>query len=87
MKDAVVIMLAVPDAGSPGKWMVKLRRGLAAQRGFSLQALKIEDWDTNYGARANAGSNKRNGGTTIPPGEYATKLRERLRELLNPSTP
>jgi hypothetical protein len=83
LEDAVVIMVAVPDALAPGNFVVKLRRGSAAPRGFSLHALEIGEWDDNYGGRTNAGSNKRGGGTTMPPAEYAERLRSRLREVLD----
>jgi hypothetical protein len=80
--EAVVIMLAVPDARTPGSSVVKLRRGRGAPRGFSLHALNVTEWDSNYGGRANAGSNKRGGGTSMRPEEYAEELRRRLRAYL-----
>jgi hypothetical protein len=82
-EQAVVIMLAVPDARDPGSWIMKLRRGRAAPRDFSLHALNVGEWDANYGGRANAGSNKRGGGTTMTPEDWAERLRLRLRELLD----
>ena len=81
--EAVVIMLAVPDARTPGSWVMKLRRGRGAPRGFSLHALNVDKWDANYGGRANAGSNKRGGGTTMTPEEWAERLRSRLRDALD----
>ena len=81
LKDAVVIMLAVPDARTPGNFVMKLRLGRSAPRGFSLHALNVVTWDPQYGGRANAGSNKRGGGTTMTPEEWAERLRSRLREL------
>jgi hypothetical protein len=82
-EEAVVIMLAVPDTRAPGSWVMKLRRGRGAPRGFSLHELNVAEWDVKYGGRANAGSNKRGGGTTMPPEDYAKRLRSRLRELLD----
>ena len=82
LPEAIVIMVVVPDMPVPGSNIVKLRRGPAAPRGVSLHDLEITEWDPNYGGRANAGSNKRGGGTTLPPADYAQKLRSRLRELL-----
>ena len=83
IEDAVVIMVAVRDDRSAGRWVMKLRRGRAAPRGFSLHELEIGEWDDNYGGRANAGSNKRGGGTAMPPDAYADRLRARLRQKLN----
>jgi hypothetical protein len=83
LKDAVVIMLAVPDLHAPGYWVMKLRRGRGAPAGFSLHDLRVSDWDREYGGRANAGSNKRGGGTTMTPEFWAERLRSRLRALLD----
>jgi len=84
LEEAAVIMVAVPNDRAPGSWVVKLRRGPAAPRGFSLHDLEIAQWDTGYGGRANAGSNKRGGGTRMSPADYAEQLRTRLRKLLSP---
>jgi hypothetical protein len=78
-EDAVVIMLAVPDTRVVGSWVIKLRRGPGAPPGFSLHDLKVTGWDERYGGRANAGSNKRGGGTSMSPEDYAERVRSRLR--------
>ena len=83
LEKAAVIMVVVPETSEPGRSVVKLRRGRAAPRGFSLHDLEIAEWDPNYGGRANAGSNKRGGGTTMEPHAYAERLRSRLRQKLN----
>lgn len=78
LPDAAVIMLALPHPRIAGRWIVKLRLGIAAPSGVTLQSLKIEQWDPNYGGRWNAGSNKRGKGTPIAPAEYAAHVRAAL---------
>jgi hypothetical protein len=43
-----------------------------------LNDLKLREWDTGYGGRWNAGSNKRGKGTNVPPDEYAKFVAEHL---------
>ena len=58
---------------------MKVRLGAGAPQGMTLQGLGIETFDPAYGGRWNAGSNKRGGGTTLQPAQYAERLRERTR--------
>ena len=76
--DASLIVLACPHDRDARRFTVKVRRGLGAPTGLTLHALGITAWDANYGGRWNAGSNKRAGGTSMSPHEYADRLRERL---------
>ena len=56
-----------------------MRLGLAAPAGFSLHALKTDDFDPDYGGRWNAGSNKRGRvGTLLSPETYAANLARAL---------
>ena len=74
---AVVILTAAPH--QPPRWVMKLRLGLAAPPGMTLQRLGIQEFDPAYGGRWNAGSNKRGGGTDMLPEVYARAVTERLR--------
>lgn len=84
VREAAVVMLALPLPADPSRWLVKLRRGPAAPSGLTLHALDVAGMDPSYGGRWNAGSNRRPksgdavGGTATHPEEYATALRERL---------
>jgi hypothetical protein len=82
LPDAAVILLTVPHPARPGRWTVRLRVGVAAPSGFTLDALRVGDWDRAFGGRWNAGSNKRGGGTAVPPDAYAERVRARLRVVL-----
>jgi hypothetical protein len=81
LPEARLVMLVVP-CPEPGSWKVKLRLGRAAPDGLSLAALRIEEFDPRYGGRWNAGSNRRGGGTAIPPDRYAALVSERLERAL-----
>jgi hypothetical protein len=61
-----------------GRWSIKLRLGRAAAPGFTLHTLALRDVDPAFGGRWNAGSNRRGGGTTIPPERYVALVAERL---------
>ena len=76
---AVVILMAAPHQPKP--WVMKLRLGLAAPPGMTLQRLGIQEFDPAYGGRWNAGSNKRGGGTDMSPEVYARAVTERLRGI------
>jgi len=78
LADASLIMLTVPRTGDPTRKNVKLRVGLAAPEGFAINALRLGEFDPNYGGRWNAGSNKRGGGTDRGTEEYAVEVSRRL---------
>jgi len=88
LPDAAVIMLANRLSGDPLRWQVKLRLGPAAPPGMSLFDLGIPEFDSNYGGRWNAGSNRRRDpvtglrGTDLDPEDYASRLAERLENHL-----
>jgi hypothetical protein len=63
--------------------MMKLRLGLAAPPGLTLQRLGVQAFDPRYGGRWNAGSNKRGGGTDIPPERYAQLVADRLQSIVD----
>lgn len=75
---AEIIMMVSPHQKNPQNWEVKLRLGQAAPKGLNLHKIGIREFDRVYGGRWNAGSNKRGGGTEIPPEEYARLLNEKL---------
>ena len=77
LPDAVIILLAARSPHDPSRWHMKVRLGSGAPQGMSLQGLGIKKFDPAYGGRWNAGSNKRGGGTTLEPAQYAEQLRER----------
>jgi hypothetical protein len=88
LPDAWVILLAAPHPRHLRRREVKLRRGHAAPDGFSLHTLGVRRFDPAYGGRWNAGSNRRGGGTTLHPADYASLLRERVDALhALPATP
>lgn len=70
--EASVILSTAPIGD--GVYQVKARLGAAAPSGQTLFTLGISEYDTAFGGRWNAGSNKRGGGTTIAPVEYAKAL-------------
>lgn len=77
---ATLIMAAQPREDRRDRWNVKLRVGHAAPRGFTLHSLGIQNWNPAFGGRWNAGSNKRGGGTSIEPRDYANRLLTKLME-------
>jgi hypothetical protein len=77
---AALIMVANPHDDTRGRWNVKLRVGGAAPPGFTLHSLGIRNWNPAFGGRWNAGSNKRGGGTSIEPRDYANRLLAKLME-------
>jgi guanosine-3',5'-bis(diphosphate) 3'-pyrophosphohydrolase len=78
LPDSAVIMLASPHPLQTGRWTVKLRIALGAPPGLRLHQLGVSEWDSAFGGRWNAGSNKREGGTSMSPEEYARRVAERL---------
>ena len=74
----IVIGSKMPDGPEKkGEWEIKVRLGMAAPPGTSLNNLGLPD----FGGRWNAGSTKRNGGTNIGAEEYAKILGEKLNKL------
>jgi hypothetical protein len=82
LPQAIVILVASPRRGCPGRWETKLRLGMAAPEGLSLHHLDLLVLDPHYGGRWNAGSNRRGGGTEMRPERYAEELARRLAERL-----
>ena len=79
LRHVAVIMLA--HRRDDARWTVKLRLGGRQVPGLTLHTLGVTDWDPRFGGRWNAGSNGRGGGTSLRPGEYAERLRERVFEV------
>jgi hypothetical protein len=75
---AAVIVLGSRDPSVAAPWITKVRLGQAAPEGLSLFDLGIRKLDPNFGGRWNAGSNRRLGGTKVPPDFYAEALAARL---------
>ena len=73
----LVIIIFSPRPHQTGVWNVKARLGIAAYTGLSVEKL-IKSIDANFGGRWNAGSNKRGGGSAIPPKEYAEAIMTNL---------
>lgn len=76
LRDAVLVVTVSRHRQRPDRWQVKVRLGLGAPEGLSLQALGIEHFDVAYGGRWNAGSNNRGGGTDLDPESYRQRLVE-----------
>jgi hypothetical protein len=74
LPEAKVVMVARPTGDEALPWKIKLRLGLAAPEGASILDIGLTDFDPSFGGRWNAGSNRRAGGTSIPPEEYAEFL-------------
>ena len=83
LPDAVIIMLASPLSENTELLEVKLRLGRAAPAGLSLHELNIRGFDPAYGGRWNAGSNKREGGTSLTLANYVESLRASLEAWMN----
>ena len=77
LPDAQVILMSTSRDGL-SRWESKIWLGLASPEGSSLHDLNIREFDSAFGGRWNAGSNRRNGGSSIAPKEYAELLRLRL---------
>jgi hypothetical protein len=78
LPEAVVILLAARRADDRQRWDVKLRLGAGAPAGFSLHRLALRELDPGYGGRWNAGSNRRGGGTAMPPDRWSAELAQRV---------
>ena len=79
--DAALIM--VTRKNRAGRWIMKLRLGLAAAPGASLHRMGLHEFDPDFGGRWNAGSNRRAGGTTIDPSWYVRELKRRVPRLMS----
>ncbi|MCR4275031.1 MAG: hypothetical protein NUW02_03260 [Candidatus Campbellbacteria bacterium] len=84
LPDAIVILLGSPMKDNPERWEIKIRLGMKAPEGLTLNTLNLPD----FGGRWNAGSTKRakgpegKGGTTLNPEEYAVLLDKIIKEKL-----
>jgi len=76
---AALILLMNKRADSPG-WDAKMRLGRKAPAGASLHNLRTERFDSAFAGGWNAGSNARNGGTTLDPEVYASRVTDAMRE-------
>jgi hypothetical protein len=82
LSEALIVSTVNRHREHPDRQQVKIRLGLAAPEGLSLQALGIEHFDPGYGGRWNAGSNNRAGGTTLEPEDYRRRLVVAVEEAL-----
>jgi hypothetical protein len=79
--DACIILLMTRRTDNPSLWDAKVRLGMAAPAGLDLKQLGASEIDVAFGGRWNAGSNTRNGGTSIDPETYASEISERLTRI------
>ena len=82
LPEAAVILLTAPHPDHADRWIAKLRLGRAAPAALTLHALGVEAFDPSYGGRWNAGANRRTGGTSLHPEEYAALVAARLEAVL-----
>ena len=80
LPQAALILIMTPRDG-PARWDAKMRLGQRAPIGASLHDLRIGCFDPAFGSRWNAGSNTRNGGTSIDPQDYAARVAQEMREV------
>jgi hypothetical protein len=73
LPDAIMIATFSPRPNEPGKWNAKFRLGTAAPGTLWVEKI-IQPIDAKFGGRWNAGSNKRGGGSSISPSQYAAKI-------------
>lgn len=73
LPQAKVILQVTPIAGTD-KFGMGLRLGLAAPEDMTIHNLDIQKLDPAFGGRWNAGNNKRAGGSSLQPEEYARRL-------------
>jgi hypothetical protein len=90
-ESAVILMAGEPHqingTPTPDHTTSRLRRGLAAPDGFTIYDLRIpEAIDPNYGGRWNAGANRRGGGTTLSPSEYALRVQQQYERFKTETT-
>ena len=80
--DAKLILITKPSKKKEGNFEMKLRLGLAAPKGFTLNRINIAAVDPGFGGRWNAGANSRAGGSAVSPHQYAALLSEKLAQAL-----
>ena len=80
--EATVVVIACPMPDASGRRQMKIRLGQAAPAGFSLNDLRLREFDPVYGGRWNAASNRRGGGTTIDAARYAAEVARRVEAAL-----
>ncbi|MCK5476138.1 MAG: hypothetical protein KAI71_06185 [Candidatus Pacebacteria bacterium] len=78
LPEAKIILSFSPLLKDPDLLEARMRRGMSAPDGLSLNKLDITDFDSNWGGRWNAGSNRRGGGTKLSSEEYIKKLNDIL---------
>jgi hypothetical protein len=81
LPEATMVVTTTPHQSHPDRHRMKIRLGLGAQEGVSLHALGIQDFDSAYGGRWNAGSNNRGDGTDLDPEDYRQRLVTALRAI------
>ncbi len=74
LPDATLVVLFSPWPDEPGRWEVKVRLGLAAPDGTTLDAVPWGAIDPVQLGRWNARSNTRGGGTLVPPDRYLAEI-------------
>jgi hypothetical protein len=79
LPNAALILLLTPRTDS-NRWDAKMRLGKAAPPGASLHQLRPKQFDPAFAGRWNAGSNARNGGTSLKPEEYIRYVGFAMRE-------
>jgi hypothetical protein len=72
--DAALIVVAQPTGRADRPFNYKTRLGMGAPEGVSILDLGINEFDPYFGGRWNAGSNRRAGGSSMTPEEYAERL-------------
>ncbi len=80
--DAKLILITKPSKKTEGNFEMKLRLGLAAPQGLTLNQIDIASIDSKFGGRWNAGANSRGGGSPLTPCAYAERLSGKLIEAL-----
>lgn len=75
LPDARLIVTSGPHPNRPTLRQIRVRLGRGARDGETLHALGIAEFDTAYGGRWNAGSNRRGGGTTLSAAEWVAGYR------------
>jgi len=72
---ARLIVTSGPHPDFPDRRQIRVRLGRGARSGDTLHALGLTAFDTAYGGRWNAGSNRRGGGTTLPAAAWVAGYR------------
>jgi DNA-binding phage protein len=79
---AKAIVIGLPLHEDRTKAEVKIRLGMAATPGTSLQRLNIPTFLPGFGCRWNAGSNRRGGGSPLTPADAARQTATHLSTLI-----